>query len=159
MYFTPKEEKIIETALYVYAHSGPSYEMRDVCKDLLNIRFKNMSEFVENPLGALTYIAEQTGLEIDFKNNELVQWRKHPVTNVGEGVLMKVIRLFYKDGKFHYYRFYEHHNSFIDVTTNDIETIVKIIKMDLDRYNEESTKPWFDSYYYTNQFKKPWWKK
>ena len=157
MYFTPKEEKIIETALYVYAHSGPSYEMRDVCKDLLNIRFKNMSEFVENPLGALTYIAEQTGLEIDFKNNELVQWRKHPVTNFGEGVLMKVIRLFYKDGKFHYYRFYEHHNSFIDVTTNDIETVVKIIKMDLDRYNEESTKPWFDSYYYTNQFKKPFW--
>lgn len=159
MYFTPKEEKIIETALYVYAHSGPSLEYREIVKNLLNIRNKNMSEFVENPLGALSYIAEQTGLEIDFGKNEIVQWRKHPVTKVGEGVLMKVIRLFYKDGKFHYYRFYEHHNSFIDVTTSDIETIVKIIKSDLERYNEESTKPWFDSYYYTNQFKEPWWKK
>lgn len=157
MYFTPKEEKIIENALYVYANSGPSLEYREIVKNLLNIRNKNMSEFVENPLGALTYIAEQTGMEIDFKNNEIVQWRKHPVTKVGEGVLMKVIRLFYKDGKFHYYRFYEHHNSFIDVTTSDIETIVKIIKSDLERYNEESTKPWFDSYYYTNQFKKTFW--
>jgi len=159
MYFTPKEEKIIETALYVYAHSGPSYEMRDAVKDLLNIRNKNMSEFVENPLGALTYIAEQTGMEIDFKNNEIVLWRKHPVTKVCEGVLMKVIRLFYKDGKFHYYRFYEHHNSFIDVITSDIVTIVMIIQADFERYNEEFTKPGFDSYYYTNQFKEPWWKK
>lgn len=159
MYFTPKEEKIIETALYVYAHSGPSYSMRDVVKNLLNIRHKNMSEFVENPLGALTYIAEQTGLEIDFANNEIVQWRKHPVTPIGEGVLMKIVRLFYKDGKFHYYRFYEHHNSFVDFTTSDIETVIKIIKLDLDRYNEESTKPWFDTYYYTNQFNKPMWVK
>ena len=157
MYFTPEEEKIIETALYVYAHSGPSQEYRETVKNLLNIRKKNMSEFVKNPLGVLTYIAEQTGLEIDFGKNEIVQWRKHPVTKVGEGVLMKVIRLFYKDGKFHYYRFYEHHNSFIDFTTSDIETVVKIIKSDLERYNEESTKPWFDSYYYTNQFKNPMW--
>lgn len=159
MYFTPKEEKIIETALFSYAYSGQSYEMRDAVKDLLNIRNKNLSEFVENPLGALTYIAEQTGLEIDFAKNEILLWRKHPVTRIGEGVLMKFIRLFYKDGKFHYYRFYEHHNSFIDVTTSDIETVVKIINMDLKRYNEESTKPWFDRYYYTNQFNKPMWKK
>ena len=159
MYYTPEEQKIIETALYVYAKSGPSFEMRGVMKNLLNIRNKNLSEFVENPIGALSYIAEQTGLEMDCANNEILQWRTHEVTSVGEGVLMKVIRLFYKDGKFHYYRFYEPHNSFIDFTTSDIETVIKIIKMDLNRYNEESKKPWFDKYYYTNQFTKPMWVK
>lgn len=159
MYFTPKEEKIIETALYVYAHSGPSYSMRDVCKDLLNIRFKNMSEFVENPLGALTYIAEQTGLEIDFGKNEISYNERANLSVFWNGIKMQAIRLFFKDGKFHYYRFYEHYDSFIDLTASEIETVIKIIKLDKERYLDEHNKPWFDSYYATNQFKEPWWKK
>lgn len=159
MYFTPKEEKIIETALYVYAHSGPSYEMRDVCKDLLNIRHKNMSEFVENPLGALTYIAEQTGLEIDFGKNEISYNERANLTIFLNGIQMQAIRLFFKDGKFHYYRFYEHYDSFIDLTSSEIETVIKIIKLDKERYLDEHKQPWFDSYYAINQFKEPWWKK
>lgn len=166
MYYTPKEEKIIETALYVYAHSGPSYSMRDAIdsitqmrnavKDLLNIRHKNMSVFVENPLGALTYIAEQTGLEIDFGKNEISYNER--INVFWNGIQMKAIRLFFKDGKFHYYRFYEHYDSFIDLTSSEIETVIKIIKMDKERYLDEYKKPWFDSFYAT-KFNEPWWKK
>lgn len=159
MYFTPKEEKLIELALYVYSNKGPSYEMRDAMKDLLNIRKKNLSEFIENPLGALTYIAEQTGLEIDFGKNEISYNDKTNLNVFWNGFRMQLVRLFFKDGKFHYYRFYEHYDSFIDLTSSDIETVVKIIKLDLKRYNEECKQPWFDSYYATNQFKEPWWRK
>lgn len=159
MYFTPKEEKIIENALYVYANSGPSLEYREIVKKLLNIRNKNMSEFVENPLGALTYISEQTGLEIDFGKNEISYNEKTNLDVFMNGIRMQAIRLFFKDGKFHYYRFYEHYDSFMDLTSSDIETVIKIIKMDKERFLTEHKQPWFDSYYATNQFKEPWWKK
>ena len=155
MYYTPKETKLIEIALYVYGKSGPSFDLREAIKNVLNIGKKTLTEFVENPLGALTYISEQTCLEF-HKANEIVLWRKHPVNPKYEAVLMKIIRLFYENGNFHYYRFYEHHNSFIDVTTLDVDTLIKIICSDIERYETESNQPWFDSYYNTI-FAKPWW--
>ena len=154
MYYTPKETKLIKVALYEYVKSGPSFDLREAIKNVLNIGKKTLTEFVENPLGLLTYISEQTGLEL-HNNNEIVLWRKHPVNPKYEAVLMKTIRLFYENGKFHYYRFYEHHNSFMDVTTFDVDTLIKIICSDIERYKTESNQPWFDSYYNTI-FTKPW---
>ena len=40
MELTNEEKQIIATALYVYSNKGPSYEMRDKCKALLN-KFDN----------------------------------------------------------------------------------------------------------------------
>ena len=151
MYFTPKEEKIVETALYVYAHSGPSYEMRDACKDLLNIRHKNMSEFVENPIGALSYIAEQTGLILNYERGTHLN-----ISNTG--VDTAAIRLEYDESvkKFYYHRWYEYYKSFISFNTYDIEVAIKVIKMDMERYKNECDKPWFNEFYSKN-YAPAWW--
>lgn len=161
MYYTPKEEKIIETALYVYAYSGQNYsmldavdsitQMRNAVKDLLNIRNKNMSEFVENPIGALSYIGEQTGLILNYERGTHLN-----ISNTG--VDTADIRLEYDESvkKFYYHRWYEYYKSLICFNTHDIDAVIKIIKLDIERYKYECNKPWFNKVYSKN-YAPAWW--
>lgn len=127
MYYTPKEEK--------------NFDWVDSVKDLLNIRNKNLTEYIDNPLGALSYIAEQTGLTLNF-DEEL------NISNTG--ISLSHIKLFFKNKKFYYSRWYEANKSVINMTTHDIDTIIKILQLDIERFKNEELKPWFFSCYYSN---------
>ena len=152
MYYTPEEQKTVDTALYVYSKTGPSYEMREKTKELLHIEKKILGDFSKKPLCALSYIAEQTGLELDEECRSI---------SLSRGI-EDVIQLHYDDyhiegkKKFYYHRWYENHRTYLSLNSHDIETVIKIIKMDIERYKNECDKPWFKTYYLSN-YAPAWW--
>ena len=112
----------------------------------------NLCEYSKNPNEILRHIAEQTGLEFDEECRSI---------SLSRGI-EDVIQLHYDDyhivgqKKFYYHRWYEHYMTYICLNNHDVETVIEIIKKDIERYKNECDKPWFKTFYMSN-YSRPWW--